>query len=370
MNNTKHTLKTFLALLILSISIFAGCEKEEVPQEEQVVLNGSSESGSLDEETKQFPDAINYYIEQAYPQAVIISVELEDNEEYEVELSNGTKLIFNLEGQFIEEDLEEEQAAEENEEQLSFSQLPLPIQQYLNTHYPNQEIEEVELENDNIYEVELGNGTELYFDVNGNLLYIEIDGEYEGDDDDDAISLVQLPASIKQYITINYPNHLIVQADYIDEEASYKVRISEDIELYFDQEGNLLNVETEFRLTLDHFEFPDTVQVGTTVELKGFLVNRNINTFEGDLNINYGIEDEPIANPTSTSVDGEEQRIAVTIAPKDSISVTIPVLIDNNKFNVASFDIVIVWPEVTTANAINPFIPGNTHEVLQTYVKP
>lgn len=371
----NQALTAFLIMTILVLTLFTSCEKEEFPKEEEIVQTGSNEITSLDEEVIQFPNSINNYVDSEYPQLQITSVEQEDNEEYEVELSDGTTLIFDMDGSFLrvgEEDKEEEDDEDDDEEEVSltFNQLPTAIQNYLNTHYPNNEIEEAELENGNIFEIELDNGTELYFDNAGNLLYIETEGDYEGDDDNDAISLTDLPTTITEYISINYPTQLIVQADFLQEEGVYKVRLQGDLELYFDTAGNLVGIETEFRLTLTNLEFPDTVQLGTTVELRGELINQNIKSFQGDLNINYGIEDEPIASPSSTTVDGEQSRTAVNIAPGESIPITIPIVIDNDNFNKASFDIVIVWPEVTTANAVNPFIPGNEHQVLQTYVQP
>lgn len=54
------------------------------------------------------------------------------------------------------------------------SELPTAILDYLSTNYPNIAIDEVELE-DGIYEVELVNGLELEFDINGNFLSVEMD---------------------------------------------------------------------------------------------------------------------------------------------------------------------------------------------------
>ncbi len=62
----------------------------------------------------------------------------------------------------------------EDDEYVNVSELPAAILDYLSTNYPNIAIDEAELE-DGIYEVELVNGLELEFDINGNFLSVEID---------------------------------------------------------------------------------------------------------------------------------------------------------------------------------------------------
>jgi hypothetical protein len=57
---------------------------------------------------------------------------------------------------------------------VSAINLPQAILDYLNTNYPNIGIDEVEIE-DGMYGIELDNGLELYFDLNGNFLSVEYD---------------------------------------------------------------------------------------------------------------------------------------------------------------------------------------------------
>lgn len=62
----------------------------------------------------------------------------------------------------------------DDDEYLNTSDLPTAILDYLSTNYPNIAIDEAELE-DGIYEIELVNGLELEFDINGNFLSVEMD---------------------------------------------------------------------------------------------------------------------------------------------------------------------------------------------------
>ena len=57
---------------------------------------------------------------------------------------------------------------------LNTTDLPQAILDYIQPNYPNIGIDEVELD-DGMYEVELVNELELYFDLNGNFLFVEYD---------------------------------------------------------------------------------------------------------------------------------------------------------------------------------------------------
>jgi len=88
---------------------------------------------------------------------------------------------------------------------LSFEELPIEIQNYLTTNYPNDAFCKAELEDDNddpyMYEVELNSGLEIYFRADFSIYATEQDDEpcngssYSDDDandwgDDDEVNLV------------------------------------------------------------------------------------------------------------------------------------------------------------------------------------
>ncbi len=78
---------------------------------------------------------------------------------------------------------------------LSFEELPIEIQNYLTTNYPNDAFCKAELEDDNddpyMYEVELNSGLEIYFRADFSVYATEQDDEpcngsnYDDDDDND-----------------------------------------------------------------------------------------------------------------------------------------------------------------------------------------
>lgn len=109
------------------------------------------------------PQNILSYISTNFPNATIIKAELDDNF-YEVELNNGMELYFDAQGNFL--------GSEVDDRPVAIGDLPAAITQYVSQNYPNQTIVSAEID-DNRYELELSNGVELYFDLNGNFLYAD-----------------------------------------------------------------------------------------------------------------------------------------------------------------------------------------------------
>lgn len=167
------------------------------------------------------PTTITNYISQNYPNLTIVEAELDDNV-YEIYLSNGLELYFDSNGNFIGLDMDDMP--------VDPATLPTSITNYLQQNYPNDSIVSAELD-DNMYEIYLSSGVELYFDMNGNLLYVD-------NDDDDYIDPANLPAAILTYIQTNYPNLTIVEAEIYDN--MYVVELSNELRLYFDMNGNFL----------------------------------------------------------------------------------------------------------------------------------
>lgn len=111
------------------------------------------------------PTAIQDYIAQNHPGATVLRAE-RDNRKYEIYLSNGFELYFDLNGNFI--------GFEVDDRPIPVADLPQVIRDYVATNYPNQTIVSAEID-DNLYEVYLNNGIELYFDLSGNFLYADFD---------------------------------------------------------------------------------------------------------------------------------------------------------------------------------------------------
>ncbi|WP_252112680.1 PepSY-like domain-containing protein [Gramella jeungdoensis] len=202
-------------------------------------LNGMAFSADAHVRTSTLPQNILDYITDNYPGLTIIEAEIEDNQNYEIELSDGTELIFNSQGEFLGVDNDENEFGDED---IAPSELPQNILDFISDNYPGVDIEEAELENNGNYEVELENDVELIFDGDGNFLGQAQDenDDDQGEDEED-IDPAELPQTILDYIAENYPDNTIIEAEREDE--GYEVTLNNGVELKFDQEGNFLSQE-------------------------------------------------------------------------------------------------------------------------------
>jgi hypothetical protein len=145
---------------------------------------------------------ITAYINENHSGDTITEVEIE-NQIIEVELSGNIELSFDLNGDFLateaENDHDNDDDNDDNEDDndhdndddnddnenddneneyssLSSSNLSQAVQQkiadYISANYPNDSVTEVEIENQKI-EVELSSGIELIFDINGNFVRLD-----------------------------------------------------------------------------------------------------------------------------------------------------------------------------------------------------
>lgn len=128
--------------------------------------------------------------------------------------------------------------------------LPAPALALIQSQYAQATIIYAEREEDDDepyrYEVKLSNGVELYFDADGNLVYVDYDDyDYDGDV---YIPADSLPQAILAYLAQHYPGVAIRYAEREgddDEPYRYEVELVNGIELYFDDNGNFLFADTD-----------------------------------------------------------------------------------------------------------------------------
>ena len=127
-------------------------------------------------------------------------------------------------------------------ESISASQLPQSVIDFLAENYPNSEISDADIyqlgNNVRTYAVELDDDLEILFDENGLVI------SASNDDDDEAIPFDELPASIVDYISANYPGATAVAAEFEDFYGSTYIEVEldqfDDLELYFTTDGAFL----------------------------------------------------------------------------------------------------------------------------------
>ncbi len=203
----------------------------------EVSGQGGDDNGDDNEiETGSLPAAVTDYIAANYPGETIVKAEF-DGIEYEVTLSNGLKLEFDDMGNFKEiSGNDGDDSGEEDE--IEISNLPMPVTDYISANYPGETI--VKAEFDGVeYEVTLSNGLKLEFDSMGS--FKEISGsEGEGENEDDHISVGDLPMSVTDYVAANYPGETIIKAEF--DGVEYEVTLSGGLKLEFDADGNFREI--------------------------------------------------------------------------------------------------------------------------------
>lgn len=177
------------------------------------------------------PQEILDYINTHFGDATILKiVKDEDDDEVDILLSNRIKLTFCWNQKNIIEIISDRQIPDEV--------LPVAIVEYVNNNFPNYFIVEWELDDDK-QEVELNNGIELEFDLQGNFLSLD-DG-----DDDIIIPYNDLPNDIKTYLTTHFPNNNFKHAFKDDDDHEIDVFLEGDVELTFDVNNKVIEIECD-----------------------------------------------------------------------------------------------------------------------------
>lgn len=225
-------------LLALGIT-FASCEKEE-NQEALAFQTYQFKAIPISE----LPANINYHLQSSYPSASIRTAEKDPNFGYEVEISLGWEFYYDLNGSFLYKEMN---LGGDDDLPVAISSLPSSIVNYVNANYPGSTIVWAEWDDDE-FEIYLSNGLELYFDRNGNFLY--------ADDDDQGLDPASLPQAILSYIAQNYPNAQIIEAERYPNH--YEIYLDSGIELYFDLNGNFLGKEVDDQI-IDPADLPTVI---------------------------------------------------------------------------------------------------------------
>ena len=143
-----------LPLFIAFVTLFMACKKDGTAQISK---------------DKDLPNLSQTIISQYFPSAKIVKTEKKrtpdsDGSIYEIKLDNGFEIEFDANGQVTDID--------GNHQKIPDGLIHKSILDYVKAHYPDLFITEVDYELHG-YEIELSNGIELHFDLEGNFKYVE-----------------------------------------------------------------------------------------------------------------------------------------------------------------------------------------------------
>ena len=225
--------------IIGGLLLLSACSDDDSVPEDEVNLDARFIKADVHINTSSLPQNILDYVSTNYPDVTIWKAEIEDNNNYEVYLSNGLELVFDSEGSFL--GIDDDENDDFGDEHIPVSDIPQNILDFINDNFPGAEIDEAEKENNGNYEIELENDVELIFASNGDFLGLGED-ENGNEDDEDEINPADLPQNILDYISTNYPNNSIIEAE-IKDDGEYEITLNNGVEIEFDAEGNFLSAE-------------------------------------------------------------------------------------------------------------------------------
>lgn len=235
MKKAKFLSIAFVAL----IGLYSCSNDDDVDTGTEVDLSLVAEGSDDHVNSASLPQAILNYITTNYPDNTIHEAEVEDNGQFEVELNNGTELIFDAQGNFL--GIDDDGEDDFGDEDIAAANLPEKIRNFISTHFAGASIEEAELENNGNYEIELSNDITVVFDANGEFLG-RIDDDDNDDSDDEDIAVSDLPQVVRDYIANNYPDQTIIEAEREDDDT-FEVTLNNGMELKFDADGKFLSAD-------------------------------------------------------------------------------------------------------------------------------
>ena len=118
---------------------------------------------------------------------------------------------------------------------VTFSQLPVPAQTFINTNYPDEKISYATKDDDFIlpdYNVMLANGVKIQFEHSGALEKIE---------SRTGIPMELIPFQSRDYVKMHYPDAIFVE--YEIGKKSYEVKLSNRLELKFNRNFNVIEID-------------------------------------------------------------------------------------------------------------------------------
>lgn len=264
----KITQKLFVLLFAGVLAIAMSCEENVVEPDVLVsgantVLGDSTMTSDWQEvESSALPQSILDYVTENHPDEEIKESWLTDEGEYLVVLNRDLILIFDADGNFVEEYDHKEHRGDRDP--IDISELPQSVLDYITANYPDAEIKKAYVNDEGEYIVKLDNRMVLVFDSAGNFLEeFEKERRRRGKrfwEKWDEIEVSELPQAVLDYIAANYPDDEIIITG-INEDGEYGVILSSKVALLFDADGNFLEAIDADDLRDDDDDYDDWEEI-------------------------------------------------------------------------------------------------------------
>lgn len=189
------------------------------------------------------PQVVLDYLSNNYSNYNIEEAEVDSDGNFHVELENGSVVIFDANGIFIEERAcrnndNDDRGRNDDWTIIDIVNLPSAITDYIATNYPDATIVRAGINDDGEYGVVLDSALALLFDANGDFKNVHEFGE-EKSSKWTAIDVSSLPAAITEYILTNYPDASILRVGR-NTKGEFGVVLDAPIILLFDAAGNFI----------------------------------------------------------------------------------------------------------------------------------
>lgn len=250
-------IKNLIVLFVIAtLGLALSCEENLVEPANEASSTSMLGDSTMTDDWQQvalsdLPQSITDFISENYPDKTIVEAWLTDEGEYVVVLADDLYLIFNSDGDFIEEYDEKEHRGDRDP--IAISELPQSILDYITANYPDAEIKKAYTNENGEYILKLNNRWIVIFDADGNFIEaFEKDKRNRKDHENwTEVDVATLPQSILDYVSANHPHSEIVIAG-INEDGEYGVVLDSEVILIFDSEGNFLKELDEDDFGRDH----------------------------------------------------------------------------------------------------------------------
>ena len=190
------------------------------------------------------PVQIRNYVAPKYPGAYIVRID-RDSRDYEIDLSNGVEIKFDLYFNVIKVENDHNNGNNDNN-QPGVAQLPAPAKAFIAQYFAGKSVVSVKVDRDDrrvSYDVILSDGTKLDFDYAGEWEEVNT---YTY-----AVPAAIIPAPIRRQVVAVYPYEMIVKID--RDTRDYEVKLSNGIELKFDRNSyRLIGKDSDDHKDNDH----------------------------------------------------------------------------------------------------------------------